>query len=213
MAVLVDDLVTLGTLEPYRMFTSRAEHRLLLREQNADARMTPLGRALGLVSDAQWEIFCRKQDALERLTHTLETTRLTPDAAATALHDTGERAPAHSVAPAELLRRPAVTLEHMDAALPFMAEYTAEVRAEAQTRIKYAGYLERQEALVARSARLENAPLPEDMDYARVHGLSAEVREKLTRVQPRTLGQARRISGVTPAALACLEIYMKTAEK
>lgn len=213
MAVLVDDLVTLGTQEPYRMFTSRAEYRLLLREHNTDARLTPLGRDIGLVSDAQWDIFCRKQEALETLHRTLEHTRLTPEAARTVLEKSHESLPVQGVTPAELLRRPAVMLEHMEDALPYLHEYAVDVRTEVQTRIKYAGYLERQEALVARAAHWENTLLPEDIAYEGVHGLSAEVREKLMRTRPRTLGQARRISGVTPAAVACLELHVKTLSK
>lgn len=208
MAVLVDDLVTLGTLEPYRMFTSRAEHRLLLRENNADTRLTPLGRTLGLVTDAHWELFNRKQEALETLTRTLEDTRLSTADSATVLHYSDGHPPAHGVSAAELLRRPAVMLEHMDALLGHIHTFAHDVRLEVQTRIKYAGYLDRQQVLVERSARLEHTVLPENIDYARVHGLSAEVREKLTRVRPHSLGQARRISGVTPAAIACLEIYI-----
>ena len=201
MAVLVDDLVTLGTEEPYRMFTSRAEHRLLLREDNADSRLTPLGRELGLVSDSQWEHFCRKQEQARHLHQQLETTRLGGD-------DSSLRG--HTLA--ELLRRPDMdmaTLAGLDDGLARLLADDAEQAAfSVQVDIKYAGYLERQRELVERAARLESVPLPEDMDYTAVAGLSREVEEKLRRVRPRNLGQAGRISGVTPAAVGCLEIHL-----
>lgn len=214
MAVLVDDLVTLGTLEPYRMFTSRAEHRLLLRENNADARLTPLGRELGLVSDEQWSVFRRKQETVERLRALLEQTRLPLDALLRdVLAHVGEQPPDKSTTLAELLRRPALTLEHLDRLCPELGTFPPEARTEAQTAVKYAGYLRRQSELVERGARLENTPLPSDLDYSAIAGLSREVEEKLLRVRPVSLGQAGRISGVTPAALACLEIHLRKIGK
>ena len=239
MAVLVDDLVTSGTQEPYRMFTSRAEHRLLLREDNADTRLTPLGRNLGLVCDAQWDAFCRKQDAAARLRAGLEQKRIPsdkynggnggnhsdPDATAASViaGDTAASLPAGRTL-AEVLRRPEMGLREIAALLRACpdgpaAELGAFLEEEmllagtaacesVQTEIKYAGYLVRQRELVARAARLESTALPPDMDYATVVGLSREVTEKLGRVRPLSLGQAGRISGVTPAAVACLEIHL-----
>lgn len=242
MAVLVDDLVTSGTQEPYRMFTSRAEHRLLLREDNADTRLTPLGRDLGLVSDAQWDTFCRKQDAAARLRAGLEQKRIpsdkynggnggnggdcsSPDATAASViaGDAAASLPAGRTL-AEVLRRPEMGLHEMAALLRACpdgpaAELGAFLEKEmllagtaacesVQTEIKYAGYLVRQRELVARTAKLESTALPPDMDYATVVGLSREVTEKLGRVRPLSLGQAGRISGVTPAAVACLEIHL-----
>ena len=242
MAVLVDDLVTSGTQEPYRMFTSRAEHRLLLREDNADTRLTPLGRNLGLVSDAQWDTFCRKQDAAARLRAGLEQKRIpsdkynggnggnggdcsSPDATAASViaGDAAASLPAGRTL-AEVLRRPEMGLHEMAALLRACpdgpaAELGAFLEEEmllagtaacesVQTEIKYAGYLVRQRELVARTAKLESTALPPDMDYATVVGLSREVTEKLGRVRPLSLGQAGRISGVTPAAVACLEIHL-----
>ncbi|SDF75379.1 tRNA uridine-5-carboxymethylaminomethyl(34) synthesis enzyme MnmG [Desulfovibrio legallii] len=214
MAVLVDDLVTLGTREPYRMFTSRAEHRLLLREDNADARLTPLGRELGLVDDAHWELFCRKQESAARLRGHLEETRLPAD-----ITYAGAALPAGRSL-AEALRRPDLDLAALTALLQdaapepaaalaaVLAQSDADVRRSVQTEIKYAGYLARQRELVERTARLEAAALPPELDYAKVAGLSHEVVEKLSRVRPRSLGQAGRISGVTPAAVACLEVHL-----
>lgn len=210
MAVLVDDLVTLGTLEPYRMFTSRAEHRLLLREDNADDRLTEWGRRLGLVDDRQWELFCTKKEQVTRLSALLERTRLPAD---TALNDVlaraGETAATRAMTLAELLRRPALTVDQLVSLCPEVNEFSADVCSESQTRIKYAGYLQRQTELVERGARVENTPLPQDLDYSQVAGLSREVEEKLLRTKPRSLGQAARISGVTPAALTCVEIHLR----
>lgn len=220
MAVLADDLVTLGTQEPYRMFTSRAEHRLLLREDNADARLTPLGRGLGLVDDTHWRVFCIKRDNAERLRKRLEETRIPTDRRE-ADRNQALLPPGRSLA--EVLRRPDMDLERLAAALadapglsPVPGAELADELARCgravcegvQTDIKYAGYLERQRALIERTAKLESTALPSDLDYARVAGLSREVEEKLSRVRPLNLGQAGRISGVTPAAVACLEIHL-----
>ncbi len=210
MAVLIDDLVTLGTLEPYRMFTSRAEHRLLLRENNADARLTPKGRQLGLVHDAQWQKFQEKYAQVAELNAYLENTRMTPTPELVAALATVREAPSKNGASlAELLRRPMVTLDTLSPLCPAITHYSLDVRAESQTQVKYAGYLQRQEQLVERASRLENTPLPQDLDYTQVAGLSAEVQEKLIKLLPHTLGQAGRISGVTPAAIACLEIHLR----
>jgi tRNA uridine 5-carboxymethylaminomethyl modification enzyme len=210
MAVLVDDLVTKGATEPYRMFTSRAEHRLLLREGNADARLTALGRDLGLVGDDQWRIFAAKERELARVLEGLASRRARPDDLDAAGWDAfGGRPDGRSVRLDELLRRPEVTLADLTRLWPELAELPEEVAVEAETRVKYEGYLRRQEELAGRMGRLEAVALAADLDYAAVAGLSREVVEKLTKVAPTTLGQAGRISGVTPAALACLEIYLK----
>lgn len=209
MAVLVDDLVTLGTLEPYRMFTSRAEHRLLLREDNADARLTELGHHMGLVGQRQWDIFCTKREQITRLTALLESTRVPADGMlADVLTRAGESVATRAMSLAELLRRPALTMDQLAPLCPEVNEFSADVCSESQTRIKYAGYLQRQTEMVERGARRENTPLPADLDYTQVAGLSREVEEKLHSTRPRSLGQAARISGVTPAALACIEIHL-----
>ena len=214
MAVLVDDLVTRGTQEPYRMFTSRAEYRLLLREANADARLTPLGRELGLVSDSQWALFCDKQRRIAAVMEQLNQTRIHPDAGTRdRLAALGQPEPSRSLTLAELLRRPAITLRDLRVFLPDLADLPEEVALEAETSVKYEGYLSRQEELVRQASRLEQARLPEDLDYAAVAGLTREVVEKLQKVRPETLGQAGRISGVTPAAINCLEIHLKKLER
>ena len=210
MAVLVDDLVTKGATEPYRMFTSRAEHRLLLREGNADARLTVLGRDLGLVGDDQWRLFGDKERDLARVLEGLAGRRARPDDLDAAGWEAfGGRPEGRSVRLDELLRRPEVTLADLDRLWPALAELPEDVAVEAETRVKYEGYLRRQEELAGRMGRLEAVSLPGDLDYEAVAGLSREVVEKLTKVAPTTLGQAGRISGVTPAALTCLEIHLK----
>lgn len=210
VAVLVDDLVTKGTLEPYRMFTSRAEHRLMLREDNADERLTPVGRRLGLVDDSRWARFTRKQAELAAIMDGLRSIRVRPDAATRELVDSlGGRLPQKAVSLKELLRQPELGIGNFAPLWPELLDFGAEALEEAEIQVKYEGYLDRQRELAARSEQQEQAVLPEDMDYARVAGLSREAVEKLDRIRPRTLGQAGRISGITPAAISCLEIHLK----
>lgn len=209
MAVLVDDLVTKGTSEPYRMFTSRAEHRLLLREGNADARLTPLGRELGLVGDAQYHAFTAKTRAMDDLTRALSAIRVRLDETPQALRDKIGPTELKSALLAELLRRPEIDAADVLPLVPGMERTAPDVAVEVETRIKYAGYLRRQEELVSRACRHENVPLPPGLDYAAIPGLPREAVEKLTRIAPLTLGQAGRISGITPAAVSCIEIRLK----
>ncbi len=210
MAVLADELVTKGTNEPFRMFTSRAEYRLLLREDNADARLTPCGRDRGLVKDEQWDIFRARQEALHGLMDKLRAVRLTPDAATQATFAAlGEPCPNQAVTLADLGRRPQLDLRRLSVFLPELADAPDDILQETDIVLKYSGYLELQDELVRRAARQEAIHLPADMDYTDIAGLSREIQEKLNQVKPLTLGQAGRISGVTPAALACVEIELK----
>ena len=210
IAVLVDDLVTKGTQEPYRMFTSRAEYRLLLREDNADERLTPVGRELGLVSDEQWNIFSDKQKKLKKLLSALQTITIRPDARTRELlNQINASIPKRSVTLAELLRQPQLGIRDLCVFWSGIDEYSSEVLDQAQIQIKYEGYLARQEELVQRFKRLEKTIIPDNLDFSQVAGLSREIVEKLTRISPRTLGQASRISGVTPAAISCLEVHFK----
>ncbi len=210
MAVLVDDLVTKGTLEPYRMFTSRAEHRLLLREDNADQRLTARGRSMGLVDDRQWELFQTKLGALKEALLGLEERRIRPDAGTREhLERLGEPAPGKAISLGELLRRPSLTIRDLFVFWPELKDLPGDVLEEAQNTCKYSGYLEREAEQVQRSMRLESLELPPDMPYEQVAGLSREVVEKLKKIKPLNLGQAGRISGVTPAAVSCLEIHLR----
>jgi tRNA uridine 5-carboxymethylaminomethyl modification enzyme len=192
LGVLVDDLVTRGVSEPYRMFTSRAEYRLMLREDNADLRLTEAGRELGLVSDARWNAFSRKRDAIAR-----ETVRLKGTYVSAGSH---ERRSIY-----DLLRRPEV---HYQGVAPAPVA-DPEVAEQVEIQAKYEGYIERQREEVARNAELESRALPPDLDYREVRGLSAEVQQKLNRHRPQTVGQAARISGVTPAAISLLLVHLK----
>lgn len=204
MAVLADDLVTRGTREPYRMFTSRAEHRLLLREDNADMRLTPEGRRLGLVDDARWEAFLKRREAVGRGTEYLEATHI-------ASRENGAAGDLAGRTLAEALRRPDVELddlEKLDPGLSGQLPSDSFTRLTIQSDVKYAGYMARQREMVRRTLRLEETRLPDSLDYTKIPGLSAEIVEKLTSVRPASLGQAGRISGVTPAAVDCLEIYL-----
>jgi len=210
MGVLVDDLVTRGTKEPYRMFTSRAEHRLLLREDNADFRLRDLGFRLGLVSDEVYRPFCRKRERVDRLMARLEEIKLRPEPSVQEkLRERGSAPIRNITSLAHLLRRSEILFEHLrlfDPELDAVEEIEAE---EVETRIKYEGYISRQERQVEKLKHLEGLRLPEDLDYRAVSGLTREAREKLGTVKPFSLGQASRISGVTPAALMAIQVHLK----
>jgi tRNA uridine 5-carboxymethylaminomethyl modification enzyme len=192
LGVLVDDLVTRGVSEPYRMFTSRAEYRLMLREDNADQRLTEAGRKLGLVDDARWDAFNRKRDAIAR-----EHERLRSTYVSAGFHER------HSLL--EMLRRPEVSY----ASLGRPSDLDPEVARQVEIGVKYEGYVQRQRAEVERRRAQEELRLPEDIDYGKVRGLSVEVQQKLALHRPETLGQAARISGVTPAAISLLLVHLK----
>ncbi|MCR5813009.1 MAG: tRNA uridine-5-carboxymethylaminomethyl(34) synthesis enzyme MnmG [Desulfovibrio sp.] len=208
MAVLVDDLVTLGTNEPYRMFTSRAEHRLLLREDNADTRLCAEGHRLGLLSHQAWESFQRKEEQKARLHACLEREHI-------GAHQGYEEYKGQNVR--DVLRRSDMTMQKLGEILDLEPESSAaqlvhelpkDILFSVQTDIKYAGYLAREQQLVERSRHLSEKLLPADLDYSLVPGLTLEVVEKLSRIRPHNLAQASRISGITPAALNCLEIHL-----
>jgi len=211
LGVLVDDLITRGVSEPYRMFTSRAEYRLQLREDNADLRLTAAGRALGVVDDARWEIFSRRRDAIARELERLKTTYVNPNVVAThdAMRVLGQPIE-REYSLADLLRRPNVSYAAL-ATLPAAGIATADPAVAEQVEIatKYAGYIERQHDEVARHRAQDEQPLPLDLDYRTVRGLSAEVQQKLNQHRPENIGQASRISGVTPAAIALLLVHLK----
>ncbi len=211
LGVLVDDLVTRGTSEPYRMFTSRAEYRLLLREDNADLRLTETGRNLGLVDDARWAKFDSKRHEIEAETQRLSSTWVRPES----LADEESRSVLGQPLTREsslldLLRRPEVIYaELMTLAGAGQAVTDPQVAEQVEVQAKYAGYIRRQEDDIARQQRHEKTRLPEGLDYTQVSGLSTEVREKLDRSRPATLGQAARVPGVTPAAVSLLLVHLK----
>ncbi|MFO7761729.1 MAG: tRNA uridine-5-carboxymethylaminomethyl(34) synthesis enzyme MnmG [Thermodesulfobacteriota bacterium] len=210
IGVLIDDLVTRGTSEPYRLFTSRAEYRLLLREDNADRRLRGIGYGLGLVSKEEYEEFLRKQEKLTKGLNYLKQTRLKPGPELNARLKARGLSPLKQPATLiEFLRRPEISLEDIESLSGIALKVALEVREEVQIETKYEGYLKRQEEQVAGFRKLENSCLPEDMDYTGIPGLSNEVVEKLNRIRPRSLGQASRISGVTPAAISVLQVYLK----
>ena len=232
LGVLVDDLITKGVTEPYRMFTSRAEFRLQLREDNADLRLTETGRKLGLVDDARWDAFCRKRDAVSRETERLKSLWVSPKnlALAEAERVLG-KAIEHEYSLADLLRRPDVTyaglmsLSDGKYATPELsigvgaepggavpsdeAVLKAVVIEQVEIVAKYSGYIERQQDEVSRAAHYEHLKLPLDLDYLQVHALSIEARQKLSKQRPETLGMASRISGITPASISLLLIHLK----
>ncbi|MDO3378219.1 tRNA uridine-5-carboxymethylaminomethyl(34) synthesis enzyme MnmG [Geoalkalibacter halelectricus] len=208
IGVLIDDLVTLGTEEPYRMFTSRSEYRLLLREDNADERLTPLGRKMGLVDEQRWRQFCTKQDQVRRGRDLLAGQRIRP-AQSEILERLGLGEMKNARTLEELLRRPEVSLVDLRDLEPELGTLPPAVAEQLEIRTKYAGYIARQQEMVERFRRTEEVRIPEGFDYRAVAGLTAEVREKLDRVRPLTLGQASRISGVTPAALAILSVALR----
>jgi tRNA uridine 5-carboxymethylaminomethyl modification enzyme len=208
--VLIDDLVTKGTSEPYRMFTSRAEYRLLLREDNADFRLRELGYRLGLVPDDVFGQFCRKKEDVERLLSHLQERKLRPEPRVLERLKDLRSAPIKNVISlAQLLRRNEIFLEHLSLFDPALDGIEESVAEEVETRIKYEGYINRQERQVEKLKKMENIRLPVEIDYGSVYGLSREAREKLSEVRPVSLGQASRISGITPAALMAIQVHIK----
>jgi len=211
MGVMIDDLVTRGTTEPYRMFTSRAEYRLLLREDNADLRLTPQGRELGLVDEPRWRRFCAKRDAIHEEQQRLQSLLLRPDSGPGAVLSARlERPLARELRAHELLRRPDVRyadLMAVEGIGPGVSD--AGVAEQIEIQARYSGYLERQQAEIGRQRRYQEQALPADFDYNAVRGLSNEACEKLLAVRPRTIGQASRIPGITPAAVSLLLIYLR----
>jgi tRNA uridine 5-carboxymethylaminomethyl modification enzyme len=220
LGVLVDDLVTRGVSEPYRMFTSRAEYRLSLREDNADMRLTEIGRELGVVDDVRWDAFCKKRDAVSRETERLRSTWVNPKTLsadeATALLG---KPIDHEYNLADLLRRPGVSYDGIcglrdgtcgpEAPLADDPVLLDQIKEQIEIGVKYQGYIERQADEIERNEANENTRLPEGIDYASVRGLSFEARQKLNQFRPETIGQASRISGITPATISLLMVHLK----
>jgi tRNA uridine 5-carboxymethylaminomethyl modification enzyme len=218
IGVLVDDLLTRGVSEPYRMFTSRAEYRLTLREDNADERLTPVGRELGLVDERRWRLFSGKQDAIAREQSRLDGILVRPADVDAAEHVVPGGGLTRECTASELLRRPelsyrAVTGLGCVGPMPSdrfeSAEQREQVELAIEVRTKYAGYIDRQHREIAKTAKQERLRLPADIDYASVDGLSHEARQRLESARPATLGQASRLEGMTPSAVSLLLIHLK----
>jgi tRNA uridine 5-carboxymethylaminomethyl modification enzyme len=209
MGVLVDDLITMGTNEPYRMFTSRAEYRLLLREDNADARLTEKGRELGLVDDLRWESFCEKQEAIEMESQRLKNTWIQPGSAvAEKLSQYIDHPISHEYSLFNLLKRPELNHEIIAELFPDN-KLDHKIAQQVEVDAKYSGYIDRQQDEIDRLKRHENTAIPADFDYLQVKGLSNEVKQKLSEALPETLARAARVSGVTPAAISLLLVQLK----
>jgi len=211
LGVLIDDLVTRGTDgEPYRMFTSRAEHRLLLREDNADLRLTEIGYNIGLATtEAQQRVAAKKAET-SNLIGLLEQKQISPTAEINkSLEAIGSAPIRNQTSLARLLRRPEISVSDITAFTEDLSGFAPDVTLQAEVEIKYAGYIDRQMEMVERFKKIEHVRLPEDLNYSDITGLSREVREKLTRIKPRSLGQASRISGITPAAISLLSVYLR----
>ncbi len=217
IGVLVDDLITLGTTEPYRMFTSRAEYRLLLREDNADLRLTPKGRELGLVDDERWEHFSIKKEGIGKELSRLKSSWVQPTSAkAEEINKLLEKPMIREYSLSDLLARPEVTYETLthaisefSADLPKSPELARQITEQVEIQLKYQGYIDRQEEDIKKLKRQEDTPLPEDFDYQQMQGLSNELKQKLQKVRPENISRATRIPGMTPAAISLLLIYLK----
>ena len=208
LGVMVDDLVTQPTNEPYRMFTSRSEYRLLLREDNADQRLTELGRSVGLVSDLRWGAYQKKLEEYHRGVELLSKQKIKPSNL-TALESLGVSGLRNGVSFEELLRRPEISIDALVLLGEGLADLEPAVLEQLEIATKYEGYIQRQKEQVSRFREMEEVRIPATTDFSQVEGISNEVREKLIEIKPETLGQAGRIQGVTPAALAVLNIHLR----
>ncbi|MGG4035741.1 tRNA uridine-5-carboxymethylaminomethyl(34) synthesis enzyme MnmG [Paenibacillus cisolokensis] len=209
IGVLIDDLVTKGTNEPYRLLTSRAEYRLLLRHDNADLRLTEIGYEIGLISEERYNKFLRKKQLVEEEIERLRTTKVRPEEAAAMLESLSSAPLSNSVDALSLLRRPEVTYAHLETIVPSPLPLSEEMKEQVEIQIKYAGYIEKQLQQVERLAKMENKRIPADIDYMDVHGLASEAKQKLSNIRPLSIGQASRISGVTPADISILLVYLE----
>lgn len=210
IGTLIDDLVTKGTNEPYRMMTSRSEYRLLLRQDNADERLTPFGYKAGLISKERYEKFLQKQDMIDREVKRLETVTVSPDKINPIFEKCGTSAVLAGIKLSEALKRPQIKysdLLEIDTTRPELSDAICE---EAEIRIKYEGYIKRQKQQVEQFRKMENKILPEDIDYSQIHGLRIEARQKLNKIRPKSLGQASRISGVSPSDISVLVIWLES---
>ncbi len=209
IGVLIDDLVTKGTDEPYRMFTSRAEYRLLLREDNADLRLTEIGKKLGLIDDERWGLYLDKKEKLQKAMKFLKETKISPDLVNGYLRSIGSTPLKSGIKIYELLKRPEVEIDKLSELISDLKEFPNDILSEIETEIKYSGYIEKQLREVEKFKKFENMKLPEDLNYYEIPGLSNEMKEKFSKIRPTSIGQALRIPGVTPAAISAIQVYLK----
>jgi len=210
IGVMIDDLVTKGTNEPYRLLTSRAEYRLLLRHDNADLRLTPIGHEIGLITEERFAKFLKKKGQVEAEIVRLKETKFRPEEAVQAMLASVDSAPINnSVDGLTLLRRPEVTYAHLEKLAPPEAELSEDVKEQVEIQVKYTGYIEKQQLQVDRMEKMEKKRIPENIDYETIHGLATEAKQKLGKIRPLSLGQASRISGVTPADLSILLVHLE----
>ncbi|UJF36505.1 hypothetical protein L0M14_28000 [Paenibacillus hexagrammi] len=210
IGVLIDDLVTKGTSEPYRLLTSRAEYRLLLRHDNADLRLTPIGYEIGLIPEERYQIFLQKKDLVEQEIERLRTSKVRPEPHVQAILESLNSVTLNnSVDALSLLRRPEVEYGHIEQMSPSPLELTDEMKEQVEIQVKYAGYIEKQLAQVERLRKMEKKKIPDDIEYSEIHGIATEAKQKLTKIRPVSIGQASRISGVTPADISILLVYLE----
>ncbi len=210
IGTLIDDLVTKGTNEPYRMMTSRSEYRLLLRQDNADERLTPMGYRVGLISEERYQKFLKKMEMIDKEVERLSSIVLPPDKINPVFESCGTTPVATGIRMSDALKRPEITYEKLACVDEKREPLPADVCEEAEIRIKYDGYIKRQEAQVEQFKKLENMMLPENQDYSDIHGLRLEARQKLNKIKPKSLGQASRISGVSPSDVSVLIVWQKS---
>ncbi|GAA4867449.1 tRNA uridine-5-carboxymethylaminomethyl(34) synthesis enzyme MnmG [Paenibacillus vulneris] len=213
IGVLIDDLVTKGTNEPYRLLTSRAEYRLLLRHDNADQRLTPIGYEIGLISEERYQRFQLKQQRIAEELERLKATKVKPVEAQGMLASLGSAELVNSVDLLTLLRRPEVTYAHIHAISPSSIELSEEVMEQVEIQVKYTGYIEKQLAQVDRLKKMEKKKIPDDIQYDEIHGIATEAKQKLAKIRPISIGQASRISGVTPADISILLVHLEHYNK
>jgi len=209
IGVLIDDLVTKGTNEPYRLLTSRAEYRLLLRHDNADSRLTPIGHEIGLISQQRYDAFLHKKERVAAELQRLKEVRIRPDAASALLAEIGTAPISQAIDGISLLRRPEVSYEQLSLLAPAPEPLTEDMQEQVEIQVKYAGYIEKQLAQVERLKRMEKKKIPDDIRYEEIHGLASEAKQKLEKIRPISIGQASRISGVTPADISILLVHME----
>jgi tRNA uridine 5-carboxymethylaminomethyl modification enzyme len=210
IGVMIDDLTTLGVVEPYRMFTSRAEYRLCLREDNADSRLTPLAREWGLVPEEQWRAFCEKEERLEKEKQRLRSSYAKPQESTNSwLREIGSSEIRDGMELRTLLKRPEMSYVELCRCFPPEVELSDSEQHRLETEIKFDGYFRRQQEEIDRLKKMEATEIPDSLSYREIRNLSTEVRERLDRVRPSTLGQAARVSGVTPAAVSLIALHLR----